>query len=141
LMTALQEKIQPILCIGETLEEREAGRTEEVLQKQLDKALESISDKDVLSIVIAYEPVWAIGTGKSATTDQIQQVHQFCRSCLEKRFGEKIAHSISVLYGGSVNSDNIKEIVALQDVNGVLVGGASLDPEGFAKIINQLTGI
>lgn len=139
LVTALEEGLQPILCIGETLEEREEGRTREVIEAQLTQALGSIEKEKLSRMMVAYEPVWAIGTGKSATLEQIRQAHQFCRHCLENGLGSKIGRSLPILYGGSVKADNGRQIVEQQDVDGVLVGGASLDPNGFAELINQLT--
>lgn len=137
-LRALQDDIQPILCVGETLGEREAGRTEEVVREQLFSALDGIPKEDVGSLIVAYEPVWAIGTGKTATTKQIQEVHAFCRACLAEVFGKTIAKKIPILYGGSVKPANVGEIAAEEDVDGVLVGGASLDPELFSEIVHKI---
>lgn len=134
-LRALQEDIQPLLCIGETLEEREKNQVEEVLRRQLEKDLHSLS-KDALSrIMIAYEPVWAIGTGKVATPENIQSAHHFCRQVLSELWGDELAQKIAILYGGSVKPDNVADIIVLPDVSGFLVGGASLKPEEFNQII------
>ncbi len=132
---ALRHGLLPIFCIGETLEEREAGHTAEVLQAQIREGLAGVEQNDYSSITIAYEPVWAIGTGKTASTDQIQEAHSIVRKEIAQLAGEDIAQNLRILYGGSVKPDNVKEIMALDDVDGALVGGASLDPESFAKIV------
>ncbi|MBS0625322.1 MAG: triose-phosphate isomerase [Verrucomicrobia bacterium] len=131
---ALQEGLQPIVCVGEDLEERESGRTEEVLKHQLEKSLSGIPAEDALKIILAYEPVWAIGTGKTATPKIAQEAHAFCRSCLADLFGKKVAGQISILYGGSVKPESAGPLAAQKDIDGVLVGGASLDPHTFAEI-------
>jgi triosephosphate isomerase (TIM) len=119
-----------IFCIGETLEEREAGLTFEVLQRQIRNGLEGVEDKD---LVVAYEPVWAIGTGKTATPEQAQEAHSRIREQLLALYG-KNADEICIIYGGSVTPDNIDPLMALQDVDGALVGGASLKAASFARI-------
>ncbi len=131
---ALQDDIQPILCIGET----KAGQMEKVLREQLLSALEGVPKEDAQRLIVAYEPVWAIGTGQTATPKQIQHAHAFCRDFLIETFGKKIGGAIPILYGGSVKPSNIAEIAAEKDVDGVLVGGASLDPEAFAQIIANI---
>jgi len=123
------------MCVGESEKERESKDTFSVLDKQVKKGLEGFSSDDLKSLVIAYEPIWAIGTGKTATSGQVQEVHQFLRSVLEKSFGNMLAKSIRILYGGSVKPNNIAELMAMPDVDGALVGGASLDPETFSKIV------
>lgn len=133
-LRALQDDLIPILCVGETLKEREAEKTEAVLKKQLETALEGVPKEDSENVIIAYEPVWAIGTGKTATPKMAQEAHAFCRECLSEVFGKRKAATISILYGGSVKPDNAAQLVAQKDIDGVLVGGASLDPETFAKI-------
>lgn len=140
-LRALQDDIQPILCIGETAKERTAKRTEEVLEKQLVSALDKVPEEDAKNLIIAYEPVWAIGTGKTATSKHIQEAHAFCRDVLSEMFGKTRAASIPLLYGGSVNPSNTAEIVAEKDVDGVLVGGASLDPDTFAEIIHLVATV
>ncbi len=126
----------PILCVGETETQRDDKKTFSVLDKQVKKGLESLILDEHHSIVIAYEPVWAIGTGKTATQDQVQEVHSFLRDMLENNFGNMIAKATRILYGGSVKPDNVSELMALPDVDGALVGGASLQPESFSKIIH-----
>ena len=135
LKRALATSLQPILCIGETLEERDLGKTKEVLQEQLFQALQGFSEEEILQIGIAYEPVWAIGTGKQATPEIAQEAHSFCRSQLASKWGEMVACRIPILYGGSVKSDNMTALMRQKDIDGVLVGGASLDPESFLQII------
>ena len=133
---ALENKLIPVFCVGETEKERESNETFSVLDKQVVKGLEDFSLNDLETIVIAYEPVWAIGTGKTATSDQAQEVHQFLRSLIEKSFGHALAKSIRILYGGSVKPANISELMAMPDIDGVLVGGASLSAETFSRIVN-----
>ena len=133
---AIKNDLVPVLCVGESEKERESKETFAVLDKQVKKGLEGFSSDDLETLVIAYEPVWAIGTGKTATTDQAQEAHQFLRSVLEKSFGNMLAKSIRILYGGSVKSNNIAELMAMPDIDGALVGGASLDPETFSKIVH-----
>lgn len=133
---AIKNDLIPILCVGESEKERESKETFNVLDRQITKGLEGFSSNDLDTLVIAYEPVWAIGTGKTATKEQAQDVHQFIRSTIEKIFGNILARSIRILYGGSVKPDNIKELMEMSDVDGALVGGASLDAQTFSKIIN-----
>lgn len=132
--SALAAGIKVILCIGESESEREAGKTEEVLRAQLDGSLPEMQFADLDQLTIAYEPVWAIGTGKSATAAMAQEAHRFCRMHLGKKWGEERARRVALLYGGSVKPENCKEILAQPDIDGALVGGASLDPQVFAKI-------
>ncbi|HSX10153.1 MAG TPA: triose-phosphate isomerase [Chlamydiales bacterium] len=139
-LRALQDDLQPVLCIGETAKERDAGKTEEVIERQLLSALDGVPKEDAQSLMIAYEPVWAIGTGKTPTPKHIQQAHAFCRKCLEDVVGKKKAGSIPILYGGSVKPENAAEIASEKDVDGLLVGGASLDPETLAEIIHNISG-
>lgn len=139
-LRALQDDIQPILCIGETADHHGKGKTQEVLQEQLFVALEGVPKEEAGKMLIAYEPVWAIGSGQTPTPKQIQETHAFIRDCLAELFGKKIAETIPILYGGSVKVENVAEIVAEKDVDGVLVGGASLDPNTLAKIVHQLSG-
>ncbi len=135
IQAAVNNNLIPVMCIGESEKERESKDTFSVLDKQVKKGLEGFSSDDLKKLVIAYEPVWAIGTGKTATSDKAQEVHQFLRSVLEKSFGNMLAKSIRILYGGSVKPNNIAELMAMPDVDGALVGGASLDPETFSKIV------
>ncbi len=133
---AIRDNLIPIFCVGESEKERESKETFNVLDRQITMGLEGFSSSDLDTLVIAYEPVWAIGTGKTATKEQAQEVHQFLRSIIEKIFGNILAKSIRILYGGSVKPDNIKELMEMPDVDGALMGGASLDAETFNEIIN-----
>jgi len=133
---AFDNDLIPVMCVGESEKERESKNTFSVLDKQAKKGLEDFSADNLKRLVIAYEPVWAIGTGKTATSEQAQEVHRFLRSVLEKSFGNMLAKSIRILYGGSVKPNNIAELMAMPDVDGALVGGASLDPETFSKIVH-----
>lgn len=138
---ALQDDLRPVLCIGETLEEHDAKRAREVLEHQLKTALNKIPKTTLNSLIIAYEPVWAIGTGKIATPAIVQEVHAFCRSLLENFLTKARAVKVPILYGGSVKAEHVKELVSQQDVDGVLVGGASLDPTSLASIVQHCEGI
>lgn len=138
---ALKHPLGVILCIGELLSERQARQTEEVLEKQLQGALEGVAAPDVLRIVIAYEPVWAIGTGISATPDQAQQAHAFIRGWLARKFGHSVADFVLIQYGGSVKPDNAQQILQQPDVDGALVGGASLQAESFLGILRQAAAV
>lgn len=133
---ALQNDLIPILCIGETLHERESNETKDALQKQIQACLETISKEDAAKLILAYEPVWAIGTGKTATPEIAQEVHAFCRDTLSELFGKEVSDRIPIIYGGSVNTRNVSQLIAQADIDGVLVGGASLDPETLAQIAN-----
>ena len=132
---ALEFGMQPIFCIGETLQEQEAGRTFEVIEKQIKEGLNQIEASDISKMVVAYEPVWAIGTGKTATPERAGEVHAFIRQLMENLYGKEPAHRLPLIYGGSVNPDNIGKLMAQPDINGALVGGASLDVDTFGKII------
>ena len=133
---AIKNDLIPILCVGESEKERESKDTFSVLDKQVENGLKDFVLDNLKTLVVAYEPVWAIGTGKTATSDQAQEIHLFLRSMLEKSFGKMLSKSIRILYGGSVKPDNISELMAMPDVDGALVGGASLNPETFSKIIH-----
>jgi triosephosphate isomerase len=132
---AIKNKLRPILCVGETLNERESNKTKEVVVSQVKNCLEGLSKDDVDHLVIAYEPVWAIGTGKNASPEQAQEVHVLIRDLIKELFGSKISSEIRILYGGSVNPDNMKDLMMQSDIDGALVGGASLKAEDFCKII------
>lgn len=132
---ALQEGLQPILCIGEELEAREEGRTEEVLREQIETCLKDIPEEEVKKVLLAYEPVWAIGTGKAASPKMAEEAHAFCRKCVHKLFGKEVSDHMPILYGGSVKPENIGDLVGQKDIDGVLVGGASLDPQTFSELI------
>jgi triosephosphate isomerase (TIM) len=134
-LAALKNQLRPILCVGETLAEREAGSTLKVVQTQLEAALEGVSKEQATSVVIAYEPVWAIGTGKVATTEQAQEVHAFIRSLLTKLFGDPIAQKVRILYGGSMKPANAPELLAQKDIDGGLIGGASLESRSFVELV------
>jgi triosephosphate isomerase len=138
--SSLENNLFPILCIGEKLEEREAGLTNEILEKQLSAGFSEIGREEASQVVLAYEPVWAIGTGKTATPDQAQDAHIHIRSWLTGRFDSGIAGQIRILYGGSVKPENVNELMALPDVDGALVGGASLKPGSFAQIASCRVG-
>jgi len=127
----------PIFCIGETLEEREADKTIDVVKRQLAAGLEGLEKDALLNLIIAYEPVWAIGTGKTATSQQAQEVHSFIRSWLVENCSEEIAESLRILYGGSVKPANIGELMQQNDIDGALVGGASLDSSSFVEIVKN----
>jgi triosephosphate isomerase len=133
---ALSTKLVPVVCIGETLEERESGRTFQVLGTQVPGSLGGFSAETLSTLVVAYEPVWAIGTGKTATPDQAQEAHTFVRKELATLYGKAFADSIRLLYGGSVTAENIDFLMAQPDVDGALVGGASLKPASFLRIIH-----
>lgn len=133
---ALLHQLIPILCVGESDQQRNAGDTFSVLDKQIQFGLKGFSLEELRTLVIAYEPVWAIGTGKTATSAQAQEVHQFLRGLMEEFFLNPLANSIRILYGGSVKPGNIKELMEMPDVDGALVGGASLEAEVFSQIIH-----
>ena len=136
LVAALQSELRPILCIGETLEERQAGQEKAILEAQLDAALMGLSEEEISEVVVAYEPVWAIGTGLTATPEQAQEAHSFIRSHLIRLAGTSVANKARILYGGSVTPANARELMSQPDIDGALVGGASLDPRGFAEIVS-----
>ena len=127
--------MKPILCVGEKLEEREHGTTEKVVKEQTVGGLEGISAADMANVVIAYEPVWAIGTGKTASPAQAQEVHAFIRKLLTDLYGAEVAENVTVQYGGSMKADNAFELISQKDIDGGLVGGASLEAGSFAEII------
>lgn len=135
IQAALNATLSPVICVGENESQREAEKTFSVLDKQMQNGLEGLSSDQMDSAVVAYEPVWAIGTGKTATPEQAQEVHEYLRKFLANRFDEKTAEKTRILYGGSVKPGNISELMALPDIDGALVGGASLDPETFSNII------
>jgi len=135
LKAALAAGLLPILCIGELLEERNMGVTREVVERQISKGFEGVGPEDVARTVIAYEPVWAIGTGKTATPRQAEEVHHYVRKLITQKSGEAVGQGIRILYGGSVSPDNVKELMAEEDIDGALVGGASLKVDSFLKIV------
>jgi triosephosphate isomerase len=135
-VAALEAGVRPIVCVGELLEERESGRTNDVLKTQFDGGMAPLTAEQFAQIVIAYEPVWAIGTGKVATPEIAEDAHKVIRSLVEAKFGKDAADAVRILYGGSVKPDNVKGLMAQPDIDGALVGGASLKPEDFAGIVN-----
>ncbi len=134
--TAFKHELKPIVCVGETLEQREAGKAEEIITSQTEKALEGLTDEQVQNTIIAYEPIWAIGTGKTATSEDANNAIKAIRDKICQIYGQNVGKGIIIQYGGSVKSANCKELFTTSDIDGGLVGGASLDPEEFAKIIN-----
>ncbi|MEJ5300285.1 MAG: triose-phosphate isomerase [Thermodesulforhabdaceae bacterium] len=135
-LALLKKSLNPVLCVGEKLEEREAGKTFDVVKDQLLKGLNGVGKEEASRIVIAYEPVWAIGTGHTAKPYQAQEVHVFIRSVLAELYDNALASSLRVLYGGSVKPDNVDELMAERDVDGLLVGGASLEVDSFCRIVS-----
>ena len=138
-ITALKNQLKPILCVGETLAEREAGTTLKVVQTQLEAGLEGVSKDQAPTVVVAYEPVWAIGTGKVATTAQAQEVHAFIRGLLTKLFTEPVAQKVRILYGCSMKPSNAPELLAQKDIDGGLIGGAALEARSFVDLVNAAT--
>lgn len=136
LKTALEAALTPIVCVGEVLEEREAGLTEDVLRRQCLRAFYTMSAKKAAKLVVAYEPVWAIGTGKTATPQMASEAHQLIRAEAAKAFGEVFSSNMRILYGGSVKPENAASLMAETEIDGALIGGASLDPKSFAAIVN-----
>jgi len=134
---ALSKGLSPIFCCGELLEEREEGKLFEVIREQLAVGLRGLSAADMQNIIVAYEPVWAIGTGVTASPEQAQEMHKFIRDLLSELFGEEVSSSTSILYGGSCKPSNAKELFANPDVDGGLIGGASLKAEDFIQIVNS----
>jgi len=132
---ALTKELKPIFCIGELLEQRESGETMQVVSNQLNRGLEGISSEQIKNIIIAYEPVWAIGTGKTATPQQAQEVHSFIRELVAKKFSAAVAENLIIQYGGSVKPENTGELLSQKDIDGALVGGACLKSDSFLSII------
>jgi triosephosphate isomerase (TIM) len=136
LKKALSDDLQPTLCVGESLEQRENGKTKKVLKEQIFSSLEGISPSDISEMLIAYEPVWAIGTGKTATAEMAQTTHQFIRELIAENWGPEIAEKVRLQYGGSVKPENAAELMGQADIDGLLVGGASLEVTSFGQIVN-----
>jgi triosephosphate isomerase len=136
ILAALESGLTPVYCVGENLDERQAGATHQVLGTQLSGGVTGLTADQFLEIAIAYEPCWAIGTGKVATPEIAAEAHRFIRDQVRKQFGADAASSCRILYGGSVKPDNIRGLMAQPDIDGALVGGASLDPNSFASIVN-----
>lgn len=135
---AIEAELKPIVCIGETEEERVAHQTKQVLDQQLWEALKALTSDQLKKIILAYEPVWAIGTGKTATAEVAQETHLLCRTFLLEKWGREVAQNIPILYGGSVKPENIKELIQKPDIDGALIGGASLKVDSFAQIIHNV---
>ena len=135
-LAAIRHGLQPILCVGETLEDRDAGKTDAVIQRQLRTALSGIEAQSLGSMAIAYEPVWAIGTGRAASPDQAVPVHRMIRRTIDELNGSDIGHRVRILYGGSVTPKNIGDFLLDEEIDGALVGGACLDPASFATLIS-----
>ncbi len=140
-LAALRNQLRPIFCVGETLAERESGATLKVVQTQVERGLEGVAKDQAASVIIAYEPVWAIGTGKVATTEQAQEVHAFIRGLLAKLFTEPVAQKIRILYGGSMKPANAPELLAQKDIDGGLIGGASLEARSFVELVTAAAAI
>ena len=133
---AFENELKPIVCVGETLEQREAGTTIDIITTQTQKALEGLTDEQVANTIIAYEPIWAIGTGKTATSEDAQKSIKAIRDKIKEIYGQNVSERVIIQYGGSVKSSNAKELFQMPDIDGGLVGGASLKPDEFAKIVN-----
>jgi triosephosphate isomerase len=140
-LAALKNQLRPIICVGESLAEREAGTTLKVIQTQTERALEGVSKDLAATLVIAYEPVWAIGTGKVATTEQAQEVHAFIRGILTKLLGENVSQRVRILYGGSMKPANAPELLAQKDIDGGLIGGASLEARSFTELVKAAASV
>ena len=140
LLKALSSGLNPILCVGETLDERKAGGTNEKVSRQIRSAFDGLPVEDCTRITVAYEPIWAIGTGLTASPDQAEEVHSFIRGLLSELFGEETGRVLRILYGGSVKPENVGSLMAQPDIDGALVGGASLDADSFARLIQFNTG-
>lgn len=138
---ALERGLIPIMCVGEKLQEREENRTFDVIANHIKGGLAGISKEDMPNIIIAYEPVWAIGTGKNATPKEAEEVHKFIRTQLTEMFDKEISETARIQYGGSVTADNIKDLIGEPDIDGALVGGASLKPDAFTKIVEESSKI
>lgn len=134
-VAALANQLKPILCVGETLAERESGSTLAVVQRHVESGLQGVTKEQITNVVIAYEPVWAIGTGKVATTAQAQEVHAFIRDLLTKLYGAPLAQKVRILYGGSMKPSNAPELLAEKDIDGGLIGGASLEARSFIDLV------
>ncbi len=134
-LAALANQLKPILCVGETLAEREAGSTLAVVKRHVEGGLQGVTKEQITSVIIAYEPVWAIGTGKVATTEQAQEVHAYIRDLLTKLYGEPLAQKVRILYGGSMKPSNAPELLAQKDIDGGLIGGASLEARSFIDLV------
>jgi triosephosphate isomerase len=140
-LAALKNQLRPILCVGETLAEREGGTALKVVQTQLEAGLEGVGKDQASTVIVAYEPVWAIGTGKVATTDQAQEVHAFIRGLLVKLYGDSIAQKVRILYGGSMKPANAPELLSQKDIDGGLIGGAALEARSFVDLVKAAAAV
>jgi triosephosphate isomerase len=138
-LAALHHRMTPILCVGETQEEHDSGRALDVVLRQLQRGLENVGDEHVSAVAIAYEPVWAIGTGRTATPEQAESIHGAIRGAILERYGRQCADAVRIIYGGSVNDENVDSLVSKPDIDGALVGGASLKADSFARIVRART--
>ena len=136
--SALENNLKPIICVGETLEQREHGETEKIIESQIKLALKDLTKEQIRAIIIAYEPVWAIGTGKTATPDEANNVIKYIRKQIKELYNEEIAENIIIQYGGSVKASNAEELFNMSDIDGALVGGASLNFKEFSEIVNKV---
>ena len=140
-LSALANQLKPILCVGETLAEREAGATLAVVQRHIEGGLANVTKEQIITVIIAYEPVWAIGTGKVATTEQAQEVHAYIRDLLTKLYGAPLAQKVRILYGGSMKPANAAELLAQKDIDGGLIGGASLEARSFIELVKAADAV
>jgi triosephosphate isomerase (TIM) len=136
---AFKHGLTPIVCVGETLEQREADKTKDVVKEQTEKGLTGLSDEQMKQAVIAYEPVWAIGTGKTASSEDANEVCAYIRTVVAEQFSQDVADAVRIQYGGSVKPDNIKELMSMSDIDGALVGGASLDPKSYLQLLEGVS--
>lgn len=136
IQAAVAADLVPVFCIGETEAQRDEGQTFSVLDKQVQNGLETLVSEALQTLIVAYEPVWAIGTGKTATTEQAQEVHAHVRQWIAQHYNADLAQGMRIIYGGSVKPSNVKELMAMPDIDGALVGGASLDPESFSQLVH-----
>jgi len=138
LIAALEAEVAPVFCVGELLEQREEGKTERVVEEQITTGLAGIGQEDLEKIVVAYEPVWAIGTGKTATPEDANSVHSLIRSMISAQYSSRVAENLRIIYGGSVKPDNIDGLMAMAHIDGALVGGASLKADSFLRIVKYI---
>jgi len=138
-LSALKHRLVPILCVGETQEEHDSGRALDVVLRQLERGLEGVSDDAIAGVILAYEPVWAIGTGRTATPEQAESIHGALRGVILERYDRQRADQVRILYGGSVTADNVDSLISKTDIDGALVGGASLKADSFARIVKART--
>ena len=138
-LAALRHRMTPIMCVGETQDEHDSGRALDIVLRQLQRGLQNVADDHMTTVVIAYEPVWAIGTGRTATPEQAEAIHGAIRGAILERYGRERADAVRIIYGGSVNDENVDSLVSKPDIDGALVGGASLKADSFARIVKART--